>query len=255
MMAGQAEAVARPPGAVSLAPMPRPSIIAHRGASGYEYENSPAAFRRAVMLDADGVELDVHATRDGRLVVHHDPALPGLGPIRALDLAAIRGARLPNGEPVPLLSDVLDLVGDRDVWVEVKALDPAWDEGLLATLDRGPLPHRYAVHSFDHRLVARLGRLRPGLRRGVLLSACLVDPVSAMRAAGATTLWQEWHLVDEDLIREVHSAGFALVAWTVNELADLHRLARLGVDGLCGNYPDRIRVATGLAAEAPAQGL
>ncbi|MGE5231602.1 MAG: glycerophosphodiester phosphodiesterase, partial [Deltaproteobacteria bacterium] len=224
------------------------SVIAHRGASGYEYENSLAAFRRAVMLDADGVELDVHPSRDGRLVVHHDPVLPGLGPICGLDLAAIREARLPNGEPVPLLADVLDLVGDRDVWVEVKALDGVWDAALLTTLDQGPAPHRYAVHSFDHRLVARLGRARPGLRRGVLLSARLADPVGTMRAVGATTLWQEWHFVDEDLVRVVHAAGLAVVAWTVNELADLRRLAELGVDGLCGNYPDRIRVAIGLSA-------
>ncbi|MBA3258645.1 MAG: glycerophosphodiester phosphodiesterase, partial [Gemmatimonadales bacterium] len=60
--------------------MPRPSIIAHRGASGYEYENSRAAFRRAVMLDADGIELDVHATRDGAIVVHHDFEIAGVGP-------------------------------------------------------------------------------------------------------------------------------------------------------------------------------
>ncbi len=235
--------------------MARPSVIAHRGASGYEYENSLAAFRRAVMLDADGVELDVHASRDGRLVVHHDPALPGVGPISGLDLAAIRAARLPNGEPVPLLADVLDLMGDRDVWVEVKGLAPAWDRALLATLDHGPVPHRYAVHSFDHRLVARLGQVRPGLRRGVLLSAYLADTVSAMQAVGATTLWQEWHLIDEDLVRTVHAAGLAVVAWTVNELADLRRLAQLGVDGLCGNYPDRIRVAIGLGAGAQAPGL
>lgn len=235
--------------------MARPSVIAHRGASGYEYENSLAAFRRAVMLDADGVELDVHASRDGRLVVHHDPALPGLGPISGLDLAAIREARLPNGEPVPLLSDVLDLMGDRDVWVEVKGLAPAWDRALLATLDHGPVPHRYAVHSFDHRLVARLGQVRPGLRRGVLLSAYLADTVSAMQAVGATTLWQEWHFVDEDLVRAVHAAGLGVVAWTVNEPADLRRLAQLGVDGLCGNYPDRIRVAIGLGAGAQGPGL
>ena len=232
--------------------MARPSVIAHRGASGYEYENSLAAFRRAVMLDADGVELDVHASRDGRLVVHHDPALPGLGPISGLDLTTIREARLPNGEPVPLLSEVLDLVGDRDVWVEVKALAPVCDEALLAALERGPVPRRYAVHSFDHRLVARLGQIRPGLRRGVLLSAYLVDTVSAMQAVGAATLWQEWHLIDEDLVRTVHAAGLAVVAWTVNELADLRRPAQLGVDGLCGNYPDRIRVAIGLGAGAEA---
>ena len=95
--------------------MPRPSVIAHRGASGYEYENSRAAFRRAVMLDADGVELDLHATLDGALVVHHDPEIPGAGPIALLTRAEARQVRIPNGETLPLLSEILDLVGDRDV--------------------------------------------------------------------------------------------------------------------------------------------
>lgn len=223
--------------------MPRPRIIAHRGASGYEYENSLAAFRRAVMMDADGVELDVRATRDGAIVVHHDPELPELGPIAGLPLGAVREVRLPNGEPVPLLAEALELVGDREVWVEVKALDPRFDGGLLAVLERGPAPQRYAVHSFDHRLVSRLGRLRPGLARGILLSSYLIHPLAALRAAGAATLWQERSVIDADLVRCVHAAGFQLIAWTVNDLAELQRLAALGVDGLCGNYPDRIRVA------------
>jgi glycerophosphoryl diester phosphodiesterase len=64
-----------------------------------------------------------------------------------------------------------------------------------------------------------------------------------MRAVGATTLWQEWQQVDQALVNHVHGAGATLIAWTVNEIGDLERLTRLGVDGLCGNYPDRIRVA------------
>jgi glycerophosphoryl diester phosphodiesterase len=231
--------------------MPRPSIIAHRGASGYEYENSRAAFRRAVMLDADGVELDVHATRDGAIVVHHDVELAGCGPIGQLTLAEARQVRLRNGEPLPLLSEVLDLVGERDVWIEVKTLPDAHDCALLAVMDRGPAPERYAVHSFDHRIVRRLGGTRPTLRRGILLSAYLDDPVAAMRAVGATTLWQEWLQVDQELVRRVHAAGGTLIAWTVNEIGDLERLARLGVDGLCGNYPDRIRVALASRVEEP----
>jgi len=223
--------------------MPRPSVIAHRGASGYEYENSRAAFRRAVMLDADGVELDVHATRDGGIVVHHDPEIPGAGPIAALSLAQARQLRIPNGEPLPLLSEVLALMGDRDVWVEVKTLPSAHDGKLLEVLDRGPAPERYAVHSFDHRIVHRLGEVRPGLKRGILLSAYLRDPVSVMQSVGATALWQEWKQVDQELVTRVHDAGCMVVAWTVNELGDLDRMVRLGVDGLCGNYPDRIRVA------------
>ncbi len=110
-------------------------------------------------------------------------------------------------------------------------------------LDAGPAPARYAVHSFDHRIVRRLGEARPSLPRGILLSAYLEDPVAALRAVGATTLWQEWQQLDGDLVQRVHAAGARIIAWTVNEVGDLERLVRLGVDGLCGNYPDRVRVA------------
>jgi glycerophosphoryl diester phosphodiesterase len=229
--------------------MRRPSVIAHRGASGYEYENSRAAFRRAVMLDADGVELDVHATRDGAIVVHHDAEIPGFGPIGLLSRTEARQVRIRNGEPLPLLSEVLELVGDRDVYVEVKSLPEVHDEELLAVLDQGPAPARYSVHSFDHRIVRRLGSCRPEVRRGILLSAYLDDAVAAMRGVGATTLWQEWQQVDRDLVNRVHDAGFSIIAWTVNEIGDLERMARLGVDGLCGNYPDRIRVAIATRVE------
>ena len=111
--------------------MRRPYVIAHRGASGYEYENSRAAFRRAVMLDADGVELDVHATRDGAIVVHHDAEIPGFGPIALLSRHEARQVRIRNGETLPLLSEVLDLVGNRAVYVELKSLPEVHDQELL----------------------------------------------------------------------------------------------------------------------------
>lgn len=236
-----------------LRAMRRPTVIAHRGASGYEYENSRAAFRRALMLDADAIELDVHATSDGVLVVHHDPEIPGFGPIANLTRAEARQLRIRNGETLPLLQEVLDLVGNMTVWVEVKTLPPEHDQSLLAVLGEGPAPDRYAVHSFDHRIVRRLGEACPSLRRGILLTAYLDDPVAALTAVGATTLWQEWQQVDKELVRRVHEAGAEVIAWTVNEIGDLERLVRLGVDGLCGNYPDRIRVALATRDGSPAR--
>jgi glycerophosphoryl diester phosphodiesterase len=231
--------------------MRRPSVIAHRGASGYEYENSRAAFRRAVVLDADGVELDVHTTSDGGLVVHHDPEIEGAGPIGALSLAETRQIRLRNGEPIPLLSEVLEIVGDRDVWVEIKSLPDHHGPALFQVLEGGPAPNRYAVHSFDHRLIGRLGDARPQLRRGILLSEATDDPIGEMHAVGASALWQEWKQIDRELVNRVHEAGCIIIAWTVNEIADVERMARLGVDGLCGNYPDRIRVAIAARTEEP----
>jgi glycerophosphoryl diester phosphodiesterase len=111
--------------------MRRPSVIAHRGASGYEYENSRAAFRRAVMLDADGIELDIHTTSDGGIVVHHDPDVPGFGAIAEMTMAQARQARIRNGESLPFLSEVLELLDGRDVYVEVKGLPPAHDMAFL----------------------------------------------------------------------------------------------------------------------------
>jgi glycerophosphoryl diester phosphodiesterase len=204
------------------------------------------------MLDADGVELDVHATRDGELVVHHDADMPGFGPIALLPGDEAVQIRLPNGETLPLLADILALVGDHDVCVEIKTLPPEHDDALLRVLDRGPAPGRYSVHSVDHRIIRRLGELRPAHERGILLSARLDDPVAALRGVGARTLWQEWQLVDQELVRRVHQAGGRVVAWTVNDIGDLERLVRIGVDGLCGNYPDRIRVALAARDASPA---
>lgn len=223
--------------------MHRPSIIAHRGASGYEIENSRAAFRRAQLLDADGVELDVHATHDGALVVHHDGVLPDLGRIGDLSAADVARVRLRNGETIPHLDEALALLESLQVWVEVKTLAPEHDAALLSALDAGPGAGHYAVHSFDHRIVARLHRRRDDLRLGCLVSSYLLDHVAVLRSSGAVDLWQEWPLIDAPLVDAVHAAGGRIVAWTVNEMHDAVRLADLGVDGLCGNFPDRLRAA------------
>ena len=218
-------------------------MIAHRGASGYAFENSPAAFREAVARGVDGVELDVHSTADGGLVVHHDPVLTGGRPLDTLTMAEATGSLLSNGEQVPSLATALTIIGNRDVWIEVKSLPRAYDDALLAALDGGPFPARYAVHSFDHRITARLAAVRPSLALGALLSARVVDPVSVLRNAKAATLWQEWTMIDQDLVNVVHAAHARVIAWTVNDQAAAGRLSRMGVDGLCGNFPDRLAVA------------
>ncbi len=192
-------------------------------------------------LGADGVELDVHTTADGVVVVHHDPDLPGLGPIARLAFPALMEARLPNGEPVPTLAEALEILQGLDVYVEVKRLLPERDALLLAVLDAGPEPARYAVHSFDHHLIRRLSRLRPGLSLGILLSARTLWPERMMDEAGASTLWQQQEGIDAGLVERVHDGGGKVIAWTVNTEADGARLAALRVDGLCGNYIDRLR--------------
>ncbi|HEX5385920.1 MAG TPA: glycerophosphodiester phosphodiesterase [Gemmatimonadales bacterium] len=221
----------------------RPRILAHRGASGHAWANSADAFRQAIELGADGVELDVHATADGEIVVHHDPLLLDLGMIATLSAATAREFRLPNGERLPLLSEALEILGDHEVWVEVKALPGRFDARLLAVLDAGPAPSRYAVHSFDQRIVRRLGRRRPELRRGLLVVDYPADAAATLRAADAGALWPEYPLIDRALVEAVHRAGGEVIGWTVDGRDECRRLAALGVDAICGNWPDRIAAA------------
>ena len=219
----------------------RPLVIAHRGASGTELENSLAAFRAAAAQGADGVELDVHATADGELIVHHDEGVRGISISRS-SARAIAALRLANGEPVPTLSQALAAIAPAlRVFVEVKTLAPRWDERLLETLDRGPNPPGYAVHSFDHRIVRRLGERRPTLTSGVLATAYFVRPVAALEDARASVLWQDRSLADEMLVRTVHGAGAKLIVWTVDEPAEITRLVGWGVDGICTNFPEPAR--------------
>jgi glycerophosphoryl diester phosphodiesterase len=218
----------------------KPLVIAHRGASSIELENSLAAFRAAAGQGADAVELDVHATLDGELVVHHDPSMLGLpiGQARTRDLAQLH---LPNGEPLPTLAQALDVLGQLKVFVEVKSLDPKWDERLLEILDNGPNPSGYAIHSFALHVVKRLGAKRPSLPRGILSEVTTRSPRQTLEDASAQTLWQERGTLDEALVKTVHGLGASIIAWTVDHPGDMERLVRWGVDGICTNHPERAR--------------
>jgi len=217
---------------------PRALVIAHRGASARELENSLAAFRAAAALGADAVELDVHAAADGTIVVHHDDAIAGRG-IPQLAAKQLADLRLANGEGIPTLAQTLEAIGPRlQVFVEVKSLPPRFDDRLLDALRRGPNPDAYAVHAFDHRIVQRLGARSPALRRGVLSASYPVRPLVALEDAGATVLWQERTLVDRPLVEALHGAAMQIIVWTVDDPADMAQLLALGVDGICTNRPE-----------------
>ena len=221
--------------------MPRPLVIAHRGASGHAFQNSLSSFALAKQLRADAVELDIHATTDGVLLVHHDPIVPEIGAIGAHPHDAFLRYRLPNGEPIPTLGQVLEELGPFGVWIEVKTLPPQYDGRLLSVMKAGPSPERYAVHGFDHRIVARLGKQAPLLKRGALQASYPLDLLAPLTSTGATALWQDTGLIDRAMVEAIHAAGKEVIAWTANDAPEIARLVALGVDGICGNYPERIR--------------
>lgn len=225
-----------------------PRIIAHRGASHEFLENTMPAFRRALEYRMDGIELDVHGTRDGVLVVHHDPTLSVRHgeaeervPIAALTAADVARVRLESGDTVPTLEEVCDLVGDQTVlYVEVKA--PQVEDMLAALLDRYPNV-RAEVHAFDHRIPVRVRAVRPGTPIGLLSASYPLDVRGVLSWSEAETLWQTATLLDEPLIRAAHEAGVRVVAWTVNSAPHARQLAAWGVDGICTDTPDLITAA------------
>jgi glycerophosphoryl diester phosphodiesterase len=191
-----------------------------------------------VELGADGIELDVHASADGTLFVHHDATIPPHHLIPEITRMEVRRLTLPNGEPIPTLEDALAAAGRLQVFIEVKGLEPRYDERLLQAIDRGPNPGGYAVHSFDHRIIRRLGRLRPALPRGVLSSSYPVHPLAPLEDTEAGTLWQDRGLIDRALVLAVHAIKRRLFAWTVDRPEEMERMLSAGVDGLCTNLPD-----------------
>lgn len=226
-----------------------PEIIAHRGASRECLENTLPAFARALTLGADGIELDVHGTSDGVLVVHHDPGLRlrpdgPLTPIASLPAAEVATVRLADGSGVPTLDAVVELVGGRaTMYVEVKASAVA--ELVVAALDRHA-PRRMAVHAFDHRLPVAVRLARPGTPIGLLSASYPLDVAAWLAEAHPEAVWQQAALIDEAFVRAVHGFGARVIAWTENDTPHARQLAAWGVDALCTDVPDVLRA--GLAA-------
>lgn len=225
-----------------------PAIIAHRGASRECRENTIPAFARALEHGVDGIELDVHGTRDGVLVVHHDRTLPVRRgeaveelPIAALSAAEVAAVRLSSGDEVPTLDAVCDLVGGRAaLYVEIKA--PHVEAMVATCLDRHPGVHT-EIHAFDHRIPVGVRAVRPGTPIGLLSASYPLDVRSILSVSEATAFWQQADLIDEALVVAVHEAGARLIAWTVNNAPHARQLATWGVDGLCTDVPDVIRTA------------
>jgi glycerophosphoryl diester phosphodiesterase len=216
-------------------------IFAHRGAAGRWPENSVAAFAEARRLGVDGVELDVRRSADGALVVHHDPEIPGVGPVSGL-----RVRELPSG--IPLLDEALDACGGMVVNIEIKS-----DGGdALPRAVAAALTDRRAdavvVSSFDRDCLDAARSADPALRVawlsgwGTELRHLLAEAIEA----GYEGIHPFYPAVDAGLVGEALAAGLAVRPWTVNDLADLRAMADCGVDAVITDRPvDALAVARG----------
>ncbi|HEV2179040.1 MAG TPA: glycerophosphodiester phosphodiesterase family protein [Gemmatimonadaceae bacterium] len=220
-----------------------PLLIGHRGAPRERPENTLPSFMRALELGADGIELDVHTTKDGVVVVHHDEVPRATAPsgrltgkrIDALTFDELQGFSVRGMALIPTLAEVLAAVrGRADVFVELKGTGV--EAAAIDVIRKSPSPERCAVHSFDHDAVRRARALAPELRAGILFDRAVEDVPAAMRAADALDAWPRWDLIDAAMVAAVHGAGGRVIAWTVNRAEAATELAALGVDALCTDH-------------------
>lgn len=229
--------------------------IGHRGAAGTHPENTLTSFRRAVELGCDGVEFDIHRTKDGHLVVIHDAVLGrtanGTGFVRDLTLAELKqldagawkGAQF-AGEQIPTLRELIEATPPEfKLFLELKAGTihyPGIEEDVLREMRETGAEARFQISSFDHKALYRFHELAPSLPLGMLYSENLLDPVGMARAIGAQALHPAWEWVTPDLVRAAHEAGLQVNTWTVNLPPVIAMMKMCGVDGIMSDYPDRI---------------
>jgi glycerophosphoryl diester phosphodiesterase len=224
-----------------------PLIIAHRGASSEKPENTLAAFRRALALGVDGIELDVHVTRDGIPVVFHDDDLRRLtgtrGRIGRKSWAELKRLRVAGIEPIPRLADVLGLTRKRAlVQVEIKAGVPV--APVIDAVKRARAARSVILASFDAGIVFEAAQLAPTIPRMLITEArktpaALLRQLTTCGAAGMSVNWRR--IRSAAWVRYFHDHGHTVWCWTVNDATAARRLTEWGVDALLGDDPALLR--------------
>lgn len=238
-------------------------VAAHRGGALLWPENSLLAFRKAIALGVDFLELDVHLSRDGEVVVIHDATLPrtttGVGAVQDLTLAELRSLRLKDrdgrvtSEPVPRLEEVAELAAPipLGLLLEIKAdarraRYPEIEEKVLAILDRHGVTGRTIVISFEPETVRRVRQLRPDVRAGALFSPrtlrqarlSIGSAIGELSNWGGTFVGLQHSLVTTESLQMARNQGLLLGGWTVNEPDTMQRFIELGVGVLITDRPD-----------------
>ncbi|MFJ4788539.1 glycerophosphodiester phosphodiesterase [Streptomyces sp. NPDC001002] len=213
--------------------------IGHRGIMGVEPENTLRSFVAAQQGGLDVIELDLHLSKDGALVVMHDTDVDrttdGTGPIAEKTLAELRTLDAGRGERVPVFEEVLDAV-KAPLQAEIK--DVAAARALAEVLLARDLAGRVEVSSFHDEAVAEIGRLVPGVRTALIGSRFGPDIVTRAVDAGATTLCLNIRRVTLEVVEEARKADLRIIGWVVNTQDHLRLVRALELDGATTDYPE-----------------
>lgn len=228
--------------------MSKITIFAHRGASGYELENTLAAFSKALELKVEAVELDVHRCKSGEIVVNHDYKINrttnGKGKIKKLPLADIRRYETHNGETIPTLKEILNLIdGKMCINIELKGKNTARNtaEIIRQAVRRGPWQYdQFIISSFHYGEIKHFHDILPEIRIGLLYTGKPKKLEKRVMRNHAYSVHLNCRTIKKAWIHEAHDYNIKVFVWTVDDQITAKHLKSLGVDGFFSNYPDRL---------------
>jgi glycerophosphoryl diester phosphodiesterase len=238
----------------------KPLIIAHRGAAGEAPENTLAAFRLGMEQGCDAIELDIHLSKDGEIIVCHDETIDRTtdrtGAIRELTVTELKEADAGRwfnekyaGERIPLLEEVFELVPPNImINVEIKGFsgERLLETALARLLRRTGRLSSVVVSSFDFNSLAVLKQIEPDARIGLLYEdkATLADPANPLAkpvAVPVYSLHQYFDKLDGGEILEALREGMQVYPWTVNEENQIRLMIEYGVSGVITDFPGRMK--------------
>ncbi|WP_330468714.1 glycerophosphodiester phosphodiesterase family protein [Streptomyces longwoodensis] len=213
--------------------------IGHRGLMGVEPENTLRSFVAAEQAGLDVIELDLHLSKDGALVVMHDADVDrttdGTGPIAEQTLAELRALDAGRGERVPVFEEVLDAVRSP-LQAEIKDVQAA--RALAEVLHARALVDRVEVSSFHDEAIAEIARLVPGVRTALIGSRYGTDVVDRAVAAGAATVCLNIRRLTLEIVELARAKDLGIIGWVVNTQDQLRLVRALGLDGATTDLPE-----------------
>jgi glycerophosphoryl diester phosphodiesterase len=214
--------------------------IGHRGARAYEPENTIRSFKKAIEISVDAVELDVRETKDGQLIVIHDPDVKrttdGNGLVSELTLKEIKGFSTEKGEKIPTLEEALDFL-DKKVKVLIELKEAGVEKEVLALVHEKRLEKNVIVTSFLEDALRKVRELDKDIETG-LIYARHKNPLKAALELKAQYLVAFYRFTHTANVQKAHENGLKVIVWTVNTPEEVAEMAKKGVDGIASDKPD-----------------
>lgn len=230
-------------------------IYGHRGYSGSYPENTMLAFKKAYEAGAEGIEYDVHLTKDGVPVVMHDENTVRTTGVDALirnltaeEFLALDAGYVKKGAcgvcNPPTLDELLAWCAETGMRSNIELKTgvyeyPGIEEKVIALLDKYNLRGTTLISSFNHFTVKRVRALAPDIRVGLLEESWLINAGAYVKASGADDLNPYVKFLNEETVKELRDNGVGINTWTVNEEQDMINTLKLGVDIGISNWPDK----------------